>query len=154
MFSSFPMTRTSPRSCPSHRSKSVCCVLNPLRSWPCTARFVAKCSKKWLQNPGISQPRSLKPHSAKLLFDSPHIQTLFRQKPAVFRTKSSTGKQTVQRTAAALYANARLETHQSLAAADGSGHHLNHKKLRGGSRILSDNARDHLNGFRLSVPLR
>src|SRR5699024_6700589 len=77
----FPMTRTSPRSCPSHRSKSVCCVLNPLRSWPCTARFVAKCSKKWLQNPGISHPRSLKPHSAKLLFDSPHIQTLFRQKP-------------------------------------------------------------------------
>ena len=78
----------------------------------------------------------------------------FPTKTAVFRTKSSTGKQTVQRTAAALYAKTHLELHQSLAAADGSGHHYNRKKLRGGSRILSDNARDHLNGFRLPVPLR
>ena len=78
----------------------------------------------------------------------------FPTKTAVFRTKSSTGKQTVQRTAAALYAKTHLEPHQSLAAADGSGHHLNHKKLRGGSHILSDNARNHLNGYRLSVPQR
>lgn len=60
----------------------------------------------------------------------------------------------MQRTAAALYAKTHLEPHQSLAAADGSGHHLNHKKLRGGSHILSDNARNHLNGYRLSVPQR
>ena len=42
--------------------------------------------------------------------------------------------------------------HQSLAAADGSGHRYSHKKLWGRRRILSDNAWDHLNGYRLSVP--
>lgn len=37
----------------------------------------------------------------------------------------------VQRAAAALYANTCLEPHQSLATADGSSHHQNHKKTAG-----------------------
>lgn len=59
----------------------------------------------------------------------------FVQISQFYEPDQRTLKLAVQRTAAALYANACLKPHKSLAAAAGSGHRHNHKKLRGGSRI-------------------
>lgn len=62
-------------------------------------------------------------------------------------------KLAVQRTAAALYANACLKPHQSLAAADGSAIVIT-KKSCGAEAVLSVVMQNQISDYRLPVPRR